>query len=79
MGDSVGFYNWGFSIINSKIQDLWNTKIVKGHARTIPSILVKECPINEHLIGICQYMNFIPNWTKQEKCIKIIENKLKNE
>lgn len=35
--------------------------------------------MNEKPIGLCPYMNLIPNWTKQEKCIKIIENKLKNE
>lgn len=77
MGDSVGFYNQGFSILNSKIYDLWNTKIIKVYATTIPSNLVKECPMNDQPIEICPYMNLIPNWTKQEKCIKIIENKLK--
>lgn len=75
MTDSVGLYNQGFSIINSK----WDIKFVKGYAKTIPSNLVKECPMNEKPIGLCPYMNLIPNWTKQEKCIKIIENKLKNE
>ena len=79
MGDSVGFYNWDFSIINSKTQDLWNTKSIKEYVKIIPSNLVKECSINEKPIGICPYMNLIPNWTKQKKCIKIIENKLKNE
>lgn len=77
MGDNVSFYNWSFSIINSKIQDLWNTKIVKGYVKSILSILVKECLINDP-IGICPYMNLIPNWTKQEKCIKILENNYKN-
>lgn len=79
MGDSVNFYNWSFSVMNSKIQDLWNIKFIKGYAKTIPANLVKECPLNEQPLGICPYMNLIPNWTKQEKCIKIIENKLKNE
>ena len=77
MGDSVGFYNWGFSILNSEIQDFWNINVVKGYAKMIPSILVKECSMNEEPIGKCPYMNLISNWTKQEKCIKIIEYKLK--
>ena len=47
MGDSVGFYNWDFSILNSKIQDFWNTKFIKVYAKTIPSNLVKEYPMNE--------------------------------
>ena len=73
MGDSVGFYNWGFSLMSSKIQDLWNTKIIKGYAKTLSSNLIKECTMNEQPIGICPYMNLIPKWTKQEKYIKIIE------
>ena len=78
MADSVGFYNWGFSIMRSKIQDLLDPKIVKGYATTIPSNLVKECPINEQPIGKGLYMNLIPNWTKQERYIKILENNYKN-
>lgn len=61
MGDSVGFYNWGFSILNSKIQDFWNIKFIKVYAKTIPTNLVKECPMNEQPIGIRPYMNLIPN------------------
>lgn len=70
MGDSVNFYNWSFSVMNSKIQDFWNIKFIKGYAKTIPANLVKECPLNEEPIGICPYMNLIPNWTKQEKFIE---------
>ena len=73
MENSVGFYNRGFSILNTKIQDLWNIKFIKGYA-TIPSSLVKECSMND---PIGKSFDLIPNWTKQEKCIKIIENQLK--
>lgn len=76
MENSVGFYNRGFSILNTKIQDLWNIKFIKGYATTIPSSLVKECSMND---PIGKSFDLIPNWTKQEKCIKIIENELKNE
>lgn len=48
----------------------------KGYATTIPSSLVKECSMND---PIGKSFDLIPNWTKQEKCIKIIENELKNE
>ena len=74
MGDSVGFYNWGFSILNSKIQDFWNIKFIKVYAKTIPTNLIKE-----HLINAPngKSSDLIPNWTKQEKCIKIIEKKKK--
>ncbi len=74
MGNSVDFYNQGFSILNSKIQDLWNIKFIKVYATTIPSNLVKECLMND---PIGKSFDLIPNWTKQEKCIKIIENQLK--
>lgn len=77
MGDSANFYNWNFSIINSEIQDFWNIKIIKGYAKSIPSNLVKECQLNEQSIGVCQYMNLIPNWTKLEKSIKMLKNKYK--
>lgn len=69
----VSFYNQNF--LSFKLQDFWNNKVIKGYAKTIPSILVKECSMNEEPIGNYPYMNFISNWTKPEKCIKIIENK----
>ena len=64
MGDSVSFYNWDFSIMNSKIQDFWNTKIVKGYAKIIPSNLVKEYSINA---PIGKSLDLIPNWDKTRK------------
>lgn len=72
MGDSVDFYNQGFSLMSSKIQDLWNTKIIKGHAKTLPSNLVKEYTVDEQSIGCC---DLIPKWAKQEKYIKIIQKR----
>ena len=75
MGVSVSLYNQGFFILNSEIQDFWNNKVIKGYTKTVLSILVNECSMNEEPIGNCPYMNLISNWTKQEKCIKIIENK----
>ena len=76
MADSVGFYNWNFSIMTSKIQDLWKTKFIDEYAKIFSSNLVKELLMNENPIKTYQYMNLIPNWTKQEKCIKIIRKQL---